>query len=235
VAAIGLGLVLGMALLPGAADAAGRFHAPSQARGGPHRGPDAGQGVTGNRGSRSNVGLLAHGTAGRIFHERRAGDYRFHRDEFRPRYLPAVWFPYAEVRYVSPVVDAPPPSPGPPVIVYAAPIVYAEPAAPAGLPPVPAVPPMPTVIEYATGRYELRGDGVTSPHTWAWVPNPPSAPPQAEEVPTNPSGRVTASTIYRWTDERGTTYLTNRLDNVPPSHRSSEQEESDRSCAGAPH
>src|SRR5207249_4668539 len=27
-----------------------------------------------------------------------------------------------------------------------------------------------TVVNYSTGRYELRGDGVNVPYYWAWVP-----------------------------------------------------------------
>lgn len=42
-----------------------------------------------------------------------------------------------------------------------------------------------TVVQYATGRWELRGDGVTVPYYWVWIPAavvvapppPPVAPP----------------------------------------------------------
>jgi hypothetical protein len=84
---------------------------------------------------------------------------------------------------------------------------------------------MPTVVEYATGRYELRGDGVTTAHVWAWVPNPPPAPPpapsQALDAPATDGQGGAPSKIYRWTDEQGVTYLTNRVDDVPASQRSS--------------
>jgi hypothetical protein len=40
----------------------------------------------------------------------------------------------------------------------------------------------PRVVEYAHGRYELRGDGVTVPWAWVWIPR--AAPP----APTNPDG-----------------------------------------------
>lgn len=46
-----------------------------------------------------------------------------------------------------------------------------------------------TVVNYPTGRYELRGDGITLPYYWAWVPaqayiaapvgSPPPPPPAA--------------------------------------------------------
>ena len=34
----------------------------------------------------------------------------------------------------------------------------------------------PRVVQYAHGRYELRGDGVTVPWAWIWIPNAPRAP-----------------------------------------------------------
>ena len=35
-----------------------------------------------------------------------------------------------------------------------------------------------TVVPYPNGRYELRGDGMTVPYYWAWVPAQPYiAPP----------------------------------------------------------
>jgi hypothetical protein len=43
--------------------------------------------------------------------------------------------------------------------------------------PVPAASASPTVVYYPHGRYELRGDGTTTPYQWVWIPNPPAAPP----------------------------------------------------------
>jgi len=48
-----------------------------------------------------------------------------------------------------------------------------------------------TVVPYPNGRYELRGDGVTVPYFWAWVPTqvyvapppPPAAPADAPDMP----------------------------------------------------
>jgi hypothetical protein len=34
----------------------------------------------------------------------------------------------------------------------------------------------PRVVQYAHGRYELRGDGVTVPWSWVWIPTAPPAP-----------------------------------------------------------
>lgn len=39
----------------------------------------------------------------------------------------------------------------------------------------------PRVVQYAHGRYELRGDGVSVPYAWIWIPNP------AAVAPTGPS------------------------------------------------
>jgi hypothetical protein len=41
----------------------------------------------------------------------------------------------------------------------------------------PSEPPVPRVereVVFPHGRYVLRGDGVTAPYQWLWVPNPPS-------------------------------------------------------------
>jgi len=47
-----------------------------------------------------------------------------------------------------------------------------------------------TVVNYPTGQYQLRGDGVTVPYYWAWVPSqvyiaapPPPAVPAAPDMP----------------------------------------------------
>jgi hypothetical protein len=87
---------------------------------------------------------------------------------------------------------------------------------------VTAPPPMPTVVEYSTGRYELRGDGLTMPYRWVWIPNAPSAPPAS------PPGGATFSTppatarhdrLYRWTDAQGVLHVTDRWEAVPPEYR----------------
>src|SRR5438876_5016497 len=68
-----------------------------------------------------------------------------------------------------------------PVVIYASPpVAYSAPPTSYDSPPIvgnvavaPAPAPMPTVVQYPEGRYELRGDGVTTAYTWVWIPNPP--------------------------------------------------------------
>ncbi len=112
--------------------------------------------------------------------------------------------------------------------VYAPPqVVYVQPQ-----PVVVSPPPIASsVIEYATGRYELRGDGVTTPYTWVWIPNPPP-PPDPPEAPPAPSmegapdpapsaeqAPSVPSELYHWVDDEGVRYWTDRLDKVPERYR----------------
>ena len=145
---------------------------------------------------------------------------------------PFVARPFPHRRFVpfgviaSPViVYAPPP------VVYSAPPVFYAPAPTMGPVAVaPAPPPMPTVVQYPTGRYELRGDGVTTPYVWVWIPNPPSGPPPPPTPPaaappappgaTSDPPPVRNSQLYRWTDEQGTVHWTDRWDAVPEHYRS---------------
>lgn len=48
------------------------------------------------------------------------------------------------------------------------------------------VPATPTAVIYPTGRYELRGDGITTPYQWVWIPNPPPPPPPPAVPPPPP-------------------------------------------------
>jgi hypothetical protein len=100
---------------------------------------------------------------------------------------------------------------------------------------------MPSVVEYPNGRFELRGDGMTSPYNWVWIPNPPPPPPVAAPGPGyspptayfppdpgySPPGRTSddrptfsSRRLYRWTDENGVINVTDRLDAVPSKYRS---------------
>ena len=111
------------------------------------------------------------------------------------------------VGYGAPVYDPP--------VYDDSPIIYA-PNASGSL----ALAPSSNVIQYSTGRYELRGDGMTTPYTWVWIPNPPSGPPdvQAPDDP-RPSRR---SKLYRWTDEQGVVHWTDTKDAVPQAYRDRE-------------
>jgi hypothetical protein len=129
---------------------------------------------------------------------------------------------------VSPFFDAPYAGPGP---AYGAPPVYAPPAyaPPAYGAPAPAA--VPRVVEFSTGRYELRGDGVYSPYAWVWIPNPPAMPPPPPPPSAPPAPPAAApdpgprrappqtATLYRWTDDRGVTTWTDSLEKVPARHR----------------
>lgn len=124
---------------------------------------------------------------------------------------------------------------GPPVIVYSPPPGYAPPVyapepvyypPPVYAPPVSsAFPPTETVIEFPNGRYELRGDGITTPYRWVWIPNPPTAPPseaapdaapKAVPAPPEPAQRAE---LYRWTDDDGAVHWTDRWEKVPEAYR----------------
>src|SRR5207244_2699988 len=87
---------------------------------------------------------------------------------------------------------------------------------------------------------ELRGDGVSMPYTWAWIPNPPMAPPAATptSVPAAPTAPPAveqgsarrpspprAGHLYRWIDEQGAVHWTDRLDAVPEQYRSREPDQ----------
>lgn len=111
---------------------------------------------------------------------------------------------------------------------YAPPVAYAPP--PGGslslAPSAPTAAPPPSVVELPTGRWELRGDGISVPYRWVWIPNPPSAPPAGppggEPAAPSPSSRPEPpgnTRLYRWTDGEGTLHLTDRLDQVPERYR----------------
>ena len=128
-----------------------------------------------------------------------------------PLYQPPIEAPQVNVN-VSPVV-------------YVSPTIYVSPAAAAPAPV--AAPAPPSVVEYPTGRYELRGDGAATPYTWVWIPNAPPAPPVAAPPPEEP--RVTGATgaargpVYRFTDDEGTMIWTNQVEKVPEPQRTQVQ------------
>jgi hypothetical protein len=131
---------------------------------------------------------------------------------------PFIPFAYYSALPIAPVYAAPVYA-SPPPVYYAPPLTYAS--AP------PAVPPyaqqdvqLQREVIFPTGRYVLRGDGLTAPYTWVWIPNPPLAPPTPPPGPTPPTGGLDADhRLYAWTDENGVTTWTDRLSKVPPQFR----------------
>jgi hypothetical protein len=131
----------------------------------------------------------------------------------------------------SPVVEAPGPVYAP-LVVYAPPPAQPQPPAYAPAYPPGAASSMPRVVEFPTGRYELRGDGVYAPYSWVWIPNPPASPPPPPPPTAPPPGAPAAAPepgsrppvsrtalLYRWTDEHGVTTWTDSLDKVPAHYR----------------
>ena len=108
----------------------------------------------------------------------------------------ALFAPFIIVGSIlSPLVNQPPVYASPPPAVVQPP-VYAAPAyaAPAYAPPPPAYasrtvtlqsPPAShsNTVQYAHGRYELRGDGVRTAYQWVWIPNAPPPPPPPAAPP----------------------------------------------------
>jgi hypothetical protein len=159
---------------------------------------------------------------------------------FVPRPFVRPSFPFAVVAGAPAVVYAAPPYGSAyyppayydPAVSYGAPMSYSPPVSGAvSL----AADPTQNVVQFPTGRYELRGDGVSTPFTWAWIPNPPTSPPPAAltALPAAPaaspvrepgSGRSQSPArvghLYRWIDEQDVVHWTDRLDAVPEQYRS---------------
>src|SRR5262245_19012667 len=119
----------------------------------------------------------------------------------------------------SPVVYAPPPVIYAPTVIAAspepapAPVAYAPVAGVGTVSVAPAPEPMPRVVEHPTGRYELRGDGVTTSYTWVWIPNPPPGPPEAVAPAQGQAGErppARRTQVYKWTDAQGVEHWTDR-------------------------
>jgi hypothetical protein len=127
------------------------------------------------------------------------------------------------------VIYAPSPLYGPsaayePPVYYDPPMAYPPPSASmvSLAPSPPPAPPMPSVVQYPTGRYELRGDGILTPYTWVWIPNPPPSPPPgppAAPPASVDSSRARVGKLYRWTDDEGVAHWTDRWEAVPQRYR----------------
>ena len=192
-------------------------------------------GRSGGARSGGHRGFHSHGHGhGHSLHHRGPS---FHKDGFGrhrsfPRHFrsPGIVIASPLVVYAPPLLEAPPPYYRAPV--YAPPVhaplaVYSSLAIAQPAPPAP-----PRVVEYATGRYELRGDGIATPYTWVWIPNPPSAPPAPPAAPpaaapdAPPTSRETLPAreqVYQWTDEQGVAHWTNRVDRVPRRYREAQR------------
>ncbi len=96
-------------------------------------------------------------------------------------------------------------------------------------------PSIPAVIEYPTGWYQLRGDGVSTPYVWVWIPRPPPAPvqppamvppvpppPVASLVPDSPPPTESSARrqrVYRWVDDEGVAHWTDQGESIPQRYR----------------
>ena len=128
---------------------------------------------------------------------------------------------YGGPGYYDPFAYSPTPA------AYAPPVSYAPPGGGTislGRPPAPPAP-APNVIEYPNGRYELHGDGIRTPYTWVWIPNPPPPPPAAPPPPEPPGAPASSSSrsherqLYRWADDQGVVHWTDRWDTIPERYR----------------
>jgi hypothetical protein len=78
------------------------------------------------------------------------------------------------------------------------------------------------VVEYEGGRYELRGDGMTTAYKWVWIPNPPPGPPGASAMRAPAAGDLAPArrgTIYHWVDDQNVLHVTDRWETVPQRYR----------------
>jgi hypothetical protein len=223
VRAVSLAALAGLVLAPAAALA-----------GGSHRGPGGGHRPPHGFGARPPAHPRFPGHHGRRHGHHHHGHRHFARPFASSAFLGAPYVVYAPPlglygapSYPDPPAYAPPPVYAPAPVVYAPPPAYDPPAAyvPAAttapsIPAPPPAPPAPSVVEYPTGRYELRGDGLAVPYAWVWIPNPPPGPPPGAG---SPAGDRPARQLYRWTDEEGTEHWTDRREAVPARYRTPDE------------
>jgi hypothetical protein len=162
----------------------------------------------------------AHGPSGHkhghSFHKHGFGHHRFSTRHFitfgAVVSSPVVVYSSPPLFYAAPLNYSAP--------VFAPPAVYSSPAySPPAYSPPPPAPPAPRVVEYLTGRYELRGDGIRTPYTWVWIPNPPPPPaaPPAGAPMSGDAPPARRTQVYRWVDEQGVVHWTDR--SVPRRYR----------------
>jgi hypothetical protein len=227
-AAVVAGIILGPSAVVAGSGHGGRGGGKSIGHGSPH-GARSGVGQHPQRFNAINQHAVPHRpvfpherfdprvTVPRDLVDRKFGHHGFGHAPFRHRQGVVTSF----VPFVSPAV----------IVAPVEPVVVAPPVSAMAVPPVvaaPPAPPMPTVVQYPHGRYELRGDGVTTPYVWVWIPNPPSAPPPpqappppaSQESPSPESDGSTRSTaFYCFTDNRGVTLWTDQLQRIPEQYR----------------
>jgi hypothetical protein len=197
---------------------AGPVLAASPGGGGGHGG---GHGHGFGRGHQGRGGNRLHTVPPRFFPNRHFhGGFGFRFNGVWPYYgYAAPYYAYAPY-YGYSLLD--PPAYAPPPPAYSPSVGYAPPP-PAYSPPL-GYTPSQTVVEFSTGRYELRGDGVTAPYRWVWVPSAPVSPPPDAMPPAPPVSAAPAEPprridVYRWTDDEGVLHLTDRWDRVPEQYR----------------
>ena len=223
---VGLALVAAALLLPtvtwaqgrGGGGASGGGRSGNSASVGRSAGGFAGRPGWNGNGFRGGNGFHGHG-----FHN------GFHHRNFNNSVIFVGPSPFW---YSDPFYATPPYAYSPPPVYVAPQVVYQAPPMGGYYPAAPTAPPGQRVVEFPTGRYELRGDGISQPYTWVWVPNPPSAPPGPPPAPTAPPSGFDApptrpaptraapsGPIYRWTDENGVTTITDDVNKVPERYR----------------
>jgi len=83
------------------------------------------------------------------------------------------------------------------------------------------------------GAAQVRGDGVTMPYVWVWIPKPPPAPSQpAAVIPPVPPPPVASlipdgttdspprrKGLFRWVDEEGVAHWTDQRESIPQRYR----------------
>jgi hypothetical protein len=191
--------------------------------------PAAGADRGGHRGGNFRSGGGGFHSGGPSMHGRGPsfeGRFRGHHHAF-PRQFTVFSTVIAPPLFYSPPLVAA--TPAYPAVPYASPGPYVPPltydVSTFNVPAAPPLPPVPRVVEFPTGRYELRGDGIQAPYTWVWIPNPPTAPPTPPSpgapAAADPAASTPRPAVYEWVDEQGVVHWTNRREAVPPRYRQS--------------
>lgn len=224
---VALGPAVALAARGGGGSGMGRGGASVGAHGGGSR-SGSGQGSVGRVGTHRGGGHFAgarHFSGGHTGHGKSG-----HHHHFGRHVHPLAFFASAPVGYYygSPAYAVPAYSSD-----YVDPSFYGAPGPAYGVSPASSIslsvpqappappPPTPSVVYFSTGRYELRGDGTTTPYVWVWIPNPPTAPPSATPPASDPVEPTNwhRGDVYRWVDAQGVIHLTNTKAAVPKGFR----------------